>query len=205
MPSLHHCKLIHAGQLDHRNLIFLYDLPNPLTLPKRNTKKYTHIQQIKLNLSKWNISCDVQNHTNSRSTETAGCSSKNLTSLPSKIFNVHKLINPCIVKLGCHRHFFGLIVGRHFSFYKIEPRSQVRSQVISHLTSGESVCWLFPPLLISTLLYTGIYQLSCELTVGQSDGLAQRQLVSIGFDGVRLPTFPPPSQELYYAVYLLSL
>ena len=37
MPSLHHYKLIHAGQLDHRNLIFLYDLPNPLTLPKRNT------------------------------------------------------------------------------------------------------------------------------------------------------------------------
>ena len=145
------------------------------------------------------------NHTNSRSTETAGCSSKNLTSLPSKIFNVHKLINPCIVKLGCRRHFFGLIVGCHFSFYKIEPRSQVRSQVISHLTSGESVCRLFPPLLISTLLYTGIYQLSCELTVSQSDGLAQRQLVSIGFDGVRLPTFPPPSQELYYAVYLPSL
>ena len=44
-----------------------------------------------------------------------------------------------------------------------------------------------------------------SLTRDQSDGLLPRQPVPIGSDGVRLSTFPPPPQELYFALYLLSL
>ena len=40
---------------------------------------------------------------------------------------------------------------------------------------------------------------SCELTLGQSDGLAQWQLVSIGSDGVRLPIFSN-TRNLKFAV-----
>ena len=55
----------------------------------------------------------------------------------------------------------------------------------------ESVCRHFPP---PPHLYLAVYLLSLLRTVSRrSDGLLPRQPVSIGSDGVRLPTFSTPS------------
>ena len=93
----------------------------------------------------------------------------------------------------------------------------------------ESVCRHFPALPHARRCHN-IFYVSRKLTRGASDRLLSVQSVSIGFDGVRLPTFstpfttllcslslsrtdtqrirwnfPAPPQELYFAVYLLSL
>ena len=66
----------------------------------------------------------------------------------------------------------------------------------------ESVCRHFPP---TPQLYFVVYLLSLLRTdMWRSDGFLPRRTVSIGSDGVRLPTFSAPP-HLYLAVYLLSL
>ena len=70
----------------------------------------------------------------------------------------------------------------------------------------ESVCQHFPPQPqhhFETLMY--IYQVSRELTCGESDGLFSRQPVSIGSDGVRLPTFSTPATTPLWCVFTTSL
>ena len=61
----------------------------------------------------------------------------------------------------------------------------------------------FHPLLNYTLLH--IYKVSCELIHWQPDGLLPRQPVSIGSDGVRLPTFYTPSSTILCCIYTKSL
>ena len=66
----------------------------------------------------------------------------------------------------------------------------------------ESVCRYFRP---PPQLYFAEYVLSLLRThMRRSDGFLPRQPVSIGSDGVRLPTFSTPPQ-LDFAVYVLSL
>ena len=67
----------------------------------------------------------------------------------------------------------------------------------------ESVCRHFPP---PPQLYLAVYLLSLSRTVsGRSDGLLPRQPVSIGSDGVRLPTFSTPSSAILCCIFTKSL
>ena len=67
----------------------------------------------------------------------------------------------------------------------------------------ESVCRHFPP---PPQLYFAVYLLSLSRTVSRrSDGLLPRQPVSIGSDGVRLPTFSTPSSAILCCIFTKSL
>ena len=67
----------------------------------------------------------------------------------------------------------------------------------------ESVCRHFPP---PPQLYFAVYLLSLSRTVSRrSDGLLPRQPVSIGSDGVRLPTFSTPSSATLCCIFTKSL
>ena len=67
----------------------------------------------------------------------------------------------------------------------------------------ESVCRHFRP---PPQLYFAVYLLSLSQTdLRQSDGLLPRQPVSIGSDGVRLPTFSTPSSTILCCIFTESL
>ena len=67
----------------------------------------------------------------------------------------------------------------------------------------ESVCRHFPP---PPQRYLAVYLLSLSRTVSRrSDGLLPRQPVSIGSDGVRLPTFSTPSSATPCRIFTKSL
>ena len=67
----------------------------------------------------------------------------------------------------------------------------------------ESVCRHFPP---PPQLYFPIYFLSLSRTDSpRSDGFLQQQPVSIGSDGVRLPTFSTPSSTILSYIFTKSL
>ena len=73
----------------------------------------------------------------------------------------------------------------------------------AHATPMESVCRHFPP---PPQLYFAVYLLSLSRTDSrQSDGFLPRQPVSIGCDGVRLPTFSTPSSTILCCIFTKSL